>query len=177
VKTLIVATATVLFFLTAVWAVEPFDVKPGLWETSVSTDLSGVSGMPAMPSIPPEVLAKMPASQRAQMEALMKGRGGANGPITNKVCLTRKSLEEGGFGQADKSCKSEVISYTASKQVLQIECTRDGSKMTGELTLERVDSEHVKGTAIMNAPQGQMKMAFENHWLAADCGDIQPAGR
>jgi hypothetical protein len=170
-------SAAALFLLTAAWAADPFDVKPGLWETSVTTDLSGASGMPAMPNIPPEVMAKMPAAQRAQVEALMKSRGGTAAPITNKVCVTRSSVDEGSFGRTDKSCTSKVVSSSASKQVLQIECERNDSKMTGELTVERVDSEHVKGSVVMKTPQGQTKMTFENRWLSADCGDVRPAGK
>ncbi len=179
VKTFIMGTAA-LFLLTAAWAAEPFDAKPGLWETSVTTDLTGMSGMPAMPAmpnIPPEVMAKMPAAQRAQMEAMMKSRGGTAAPMTNKVCMTRSSVDEGSFGRADKSCTSKVVSSSASKQVMQIECERNDSKMTGEVTVERVDSEHVKGSVVMKAPQGQMKMTFENRWLSADCGDVKPAGK
>ena len=70
-----------------------------------------------------------------------------------------------------------MVSSSASKQVLQIECVQNGSTMTGVLTVERVDSEHVKGSAIMKAPQSQMKMTFENHWLSAACGNVNPAGK
>ena len=177
VKTFIVGATAALFLLTAVWAADPFDVKPGLWETSVTTDMPGMSGMPAMPAIPPEVMAKMPPAQRAQMEAMIKSRGGTAAPMVNRVCMTRSSVDEGGFGQTDKSCKSKVVSSSASKQVLQIECVQNGSTMTGEVTVERVDSEHVKGSMLAKTPQGQMKMTFENHWLSADCGNVKPAGK
>jgi hypothetical protein len=176
-KTTIASTVAVLFLSMPIWAADPFDVKPGLWETSVATDIAGMPAMPAMPAmpnLPPEVMAKMPPAQRAQMESIMKGRGGAS-PMATRVCMTRGSVDDGGFGQADKSCKSKVVSSSASKQVLQIECTQNGSKMTGELTLERLDSEHVRGAAVMKASEGQMKMTFENRWISSDCGDVKPA--
>ena len=50
-----------------------------------------MSGMPAIPNIPPDVLAKMPPEQRARVEAAMKG-----GPSTDvrKECITKEKLEK-----------------------------------------------------------------------------------
>jgi hypothetical protein len=176
-KTYIASAITALFFLPAVFAIDAFDVKPGLWEISVNTNIPGMpnmSQMPKIPAMPPEIMAKLPPAQRAQMESMMKGRGGASSPMSSRICMTRNSMDNGGFGQTDKSCKSKIVSSTANKQVLQMECTQDGAKMTGELTLERVDSEHVKGSAVMKSPQGQMKMSFNNRWISNDCGDVKP---
>ncbi len=168
----------------ATWAADdnkPFDAKLGLWETAVSMNMAGMPAMPAMPQIPAEALANMPPAQRAQIEAMMKGRGGAGGPqITTKVCLTRASLDAGALGQSDKSCTSKVVSSTASKQVIHVECAQEKSKTTGDLTLERVDAEHAKGTMAMKQSEGgqtrDVTMAFDTKWISADCGDVKPVG-
>jgi hypothetical protein len=157
--------------------IKPFDAKVGLWETTSTTE---ISGMPAMPQIPEEQLAKMPPEQRARIEAMMKGRG-AGGPRTNtsKSCVTRESLEKAmAFGQNEESCTRKVISSSSSKQEIHIECTRGKSTMTGDLTIERQDGEHAKGSMVMKSAGSErpidMKMSFTSKWLSADCGDVKP---
>jgi hypothetical protein len=162
----------------AAWAadVRPLDAKVGLWETSASTE---VSGMPAMPQIPEATLAKMPPEQRARLEAMMKSRSGGGGPqMTTKVCLTRESLQAGALGRNDKSCTSNVVSSSASKQLIHVECNQGEAKSTGDLTVELVDPQHMKGTMLMKSSVGgqsrDMKMSFDTKWIAADCGAVKP---
>ena len=70
----------VMAFLTplAGWAADPvpMDIKPGLWESSVTTPMGG------MPALPPEVLSKLTPEQLAKM-----GRGGPR-MMTSKHCVT-----------------------------------------------------------------------------------------
>src|SRR5690348_15022970 len=89
---------------------KPIDVKVGLWE---STNTSEMSGMPAMPAIPPDKLAQVPPEQRARIEAMMKGRGGSN-TSTTRSCLTKESLERGLNFLNDKSCVSKTTSSSSS---------------------------------------------------------------
>jgi Protein of unknown function (DUF3617) len=157
--------------------IKPFDVKLGLWETTSTTEMSGMA-MPNMPQIPPDALSRMPPEQRARVEAMMKGRGGAARPVTTKVCITKETLAHAGaFGQTDKSCTMTVVSSTPSKQVMHMDCTRQENHMSGDMTVERVDTEHAKGSMVMKS-EGEhavnMKMSFENKWLGADCGDVKP---
>ena len=157
--------------------VKPFDIKVGLWETSTTTEMSGMA-MPNMPQIPPEALARMPPEQRARIEAMMKGRGGSPNAMTVKSCMTKESLDRGAlFNQQDKSCTMKVVSSTPSKQVMHMDCTRDNNHMTGDMTVERVDAEHAKGNMVMKS-EGEhamnMKMSFQTKWLSADCGDVKP---
>ena len=161
-------------------AVTPLDVKVGLWETKVSTDMGGMPKMSSMPSIPPEALAKMPAEQRAKMEAMMKSRAGG-GPMntTTKVCITKEQLSNpAAFSRPDKSCAYKMVSSTSSKQQVHVECDREGVKTTGDLTVERVDAQHIKGNMAMKSGTAEhpvnMNMSFENSWISADCGDVKP---
>jgi hypothetical protein len=160
--------------------IKPFDAKPGLWETTNTTE---ITGMPVMPQIPPEALAKMTPEQRAQFDAMMKGRGAAGGPrsTTTKSCLTREALERGlAFHQSDKSCAPKVVSSSSSKQVMHVECDQGKVKTTGDLTIERIDSEHAKGTMTMKSTEANqpinVKMSFTTKWLSSDCGDVKPMG-
>jgi hypothetical protein len=87
-KTALFFSAALLCPLSA-WAaddIRPFDAKTGLWETTSTMEMPGMPSMPAMPQIPPEQLAKMSPQQRAQVEAMLKARGGAASPrvtVTN----------------------------------------------------------------------------------------------
>ena len=67
-----------------------------------------------------------------------------------------------------------------------MECTRGNTKTAGDLTLERVDSEHLKGNMDMKTtgdsstgggPQNMnINISFTNRWLSSDCGDVKPSG-
>ena len=80
----------ILAFLTpfAGWAIDPvpMDVKLGLWETTMTSQMD-ISSL-----IPAEALAKLPPDQRAKMEASMGGRGGAR--TTTKHCITKDTINE-----------------------------------------------------------------------------------
>jgi hypothetical protein len=182
-KTIILLGAALLAPLTT-WAaddIKPFDGKPGLWETTSTTEMSGLPGMPAMPQIPPEQLAKMTPQQRAQVEAMIKARmGAAGGPQTDttKSCLTSDSFKNGlTMGQKNTNCTQKVTSSSSSMQNIHMECTQGKTTMVGDFMIERVDSEHAKGNLVMKAAGDQpinMKMSFSTKWLSADCGDVKP---
>ncbi len=162
--------------------IKPFDVKLGLWETTVKTETPGMPAMPSMPNIPEDVLARLPPEKRAQLEAMMKARGaGGPGAITAKVCQTRESLDRGiAFNPSEKACTYKVVSSSSSKQVVHMDCAQGEVKMSGDMTVERADAEHIKGAAVMKSTGGErtvdMKMSFDSKWLSADCGGVKPAG-
>ena len=169
----------------AMWSQEirPIDVKPGLWENTVT--ISGLS-MPNMPQLTPDQLAKMPPQTRAQLEGMQKG-GGAPQTHTMKSCITREQLSTPLADYGEKSCSHKLVSSSSSSQTIHVECTRGNTKTVGDITLQRVDSEHLKGDMLMKAigdsstagSIGQnmtIKMAFSNKFLSSDCGDVKPAG-
>jgi len=133
-----------------------------------------------MPQIPDAVLARMSPQQRAQMEAMMKGRGAGGQQATVKSCVTKESLNAAALGQTDKACTSKMVSSSSSKQVWHLDCTRGNVKTSGDMTIERVDAENVKGAMAVKATEGaqgaDVNVSFTMKWLAADCGDVKPAG-
>lgn len=153
-----------------------FDVKLGLWESTTQTEMPGMS---SMPGIPAEALAQMPPEQRARLEAMMKGRGaGGPGAIKTKYCLTEESLKQGQVGQVDKSCTYKVVSSSPSKQVIHMDCKKDGTTMTGDMTVVRVDEGHYTATVAMKSSGGEVpvnvKMSLDNKWLSSNCGSVKP---
>lgn len=143
--------------------------------------MEGMPAMPQMPQIPPETLARMPPEQRERVQAMMKSRGGAGQPMTVRSCVTKESLDRGqGFGGGNQQgCTSKITSQTDSKMTVHMECDRNGSKMTGDGTYERV-GDGVKGTMVMHMENGgkggpsAVRMSFTSKFLGADCGNVKP---
>jgi hypothetical protein len=176
----------------ATWAqdIKPFDAKLGLWESTSTTEISGMPATPATPAMPAlteEQLAKIPPAQRATVEAMMKGRGSAGSPRSNtsKYCLTRESLNRAQYN-SEKNCTTKLVSSSASNQQIHVECAAGNTRSTGEVALERVDAEHIKGSVVLktsntdgNGVAGRtmdIKVSLNNKWLSSDCGDVKPIG-
>jgi hypothetical protein len=167
--------ALVVFSSLTLWAADnitPLNVKEGLWEMTVTHSMSG---MPAMPDIPPDVLAKMPPEQRARMEAMMKG-----GPSTDvrKECITKEKIEKhSAFSNNRGDCTRTVVNSTGSKLEVKIHCEEKQASTDGTLVLETVGSDHVKGTmqAVTNANGHTMNMnfTFSSKYLGPACGDVK----
>ena len=163
------------------------DVKPGLWENTSTTTISGLTMPRNMPQLTPEQLEKMPPAQRAQIESMMKGAAGAPQTNVTKACVTAEQLSHPLLDNGDKSCTYKMTGSSSSSQSIHVECARGNTKTLGDMVLTRVDSEHVKGDMNMKttgdaSTQGSagqnmtIKLSFSNKWLGADCGDVKPSG-
>jgi len=177
--------AIVILCPAATWAqdIKPVDVKPGLWENTTTTEMSGMA-MPQMPQLTPEQLAQLPPEARARLQA-MKGGMGTPRVSTSKACITKEQLSKP-LSNIDQSCTAKLVSSTSSSQQIHFDCSRGNTKTVGDLTLNRVDSEHMKGDMAMKATGDgstpgapasvTIKVTFNNKWLSADCGDVKPSG-
>ena len=158
-----------VFFSTTVWAADftPLNVKTGEWEVTTTGESTG-----QLP-IPQAMLDKMTPEQRAKMEAMMKARG-MQGPrtIVNKHCVKKEDLDKP-FGNDDKSCKRTIVTASATKQEIHMECEMGGGKQVGTLKFEAVDSSTVKGSMQMTASNGARTMnvnsTFSAKWLGPAC--------
>ena len=168
--------AIVLFSLTLFAAdkIAPLNVKEGLWEMTVTHSMIG---MPAMPAIPPDALAKMPPEQRARIEAMMKG--GASTDV-HKQCVTREKLErQSAFSDDRKECTRTVLNSTGSKLEVKIHCEKSGGQGStdGTLLVEVVGSDNVKGSMhwVTNSSGRNMNMdfTFSSKYLGPACGDVK----
>ena len=141
--------ARILLGLALLWAlpswtadsIQPLDVKLGLWETSTTTDMSG------MPPMPADLLAKLTPEQRAKMEAAMKARAAQGAKTTTRrTCLTKEELSKAlTFGDDDKSCQRTIISSSRSKQEVHLECTNETMKRSGDVHIEAINAEERQG--------------------------------
>ncbi len=167
---------------TAAWAADPvpLDVKPGEWEYTVTSQMSGMmpAGAPKqMPQIPPEQLAKMPPDVRARVEAQMKqAQAVMNGqPTTNtsKSCIKKEDLAKLNPGNTgNQNCKTTITSSSSRKLEMKMECT-DNNKMTGTILVEATSSDTIKFNLDMagtnNGQPMTMKTNGTGKWLGATC--------
>ena len=152
------------------------EIKLGLWESTMVTQITGVT-MPTMPQLTPEQLSK---SQHDTPGA------GAPQSRTSKMCIAREQLSKPLVNYGDKNCTSKLVSTSASMQQIHTECSPGNNKMVGDLTLQRLDPEHFKGDMILKASGDgstpgapasmHIKVSFTERFLASDCGDVKPSG-
>jgi hypothetical protein len=167
--------ALIAFSSLAVWAADkitPLNVKEGLWEVTVTHSMSG---MPAMPNISPDALAKMPPEQRARLEAMMQG---GSSPDVRKECITKDKLEKhSAFSNNRGDCTRTVVNSTSSKLEVKVHCEEKQTTTDGTLALEALTSDGVKGTmhSVINNNGRTMNMdfTFSSKYLGPDCGDIK----
>jgi hypothetical protein len=156
------------------WAsdkITPLNVKEGLWEMTVTHSMTG---MPVA-NIPPETLAKMPAEQRARIEAMMKG-----GPSTTvqKECITKEKLEKHSAFDANRgNCTRTVLTSTGSKLEMKFHCEEKQTSSDGTFLMEAIGSDNVKGTmhSVTNNNGRTMNMDFtiNSKYLGPSCGDVK----
>ena len=153
---------------------QPLNVKMGLWEISMT---HATGGMPAMPAIPPEALAKMTPEQRARVEGMMKNRS-ASGTTAVKSCLTREKIEKQTAFQEERSqCTHTVLSSSSSGFEMKLHCAEKDSTSDGTFKLDVINSENVKGVMHMvvsgNGQNMNIDSSFTSRYLGPACGDVK----
>ena len=153
---------------------QPMNVKPGLWETTMTMTVAG-----EMP-IPPGTLDQLTPEQRARVEARMKANSAGNtNTHTDKSCVTKEDLEKfkSDFGARGNGCSPTIISSTSSSAKAKISCETQGLSGTGTYEVEALDSEHLKGSSHATMTSGghtmNMDGKFTSKWLGSSCEGIK----
>jgi len=148
-------------------AIPPLNIKPGLWEVTLTVETSGP---------PPEVLAKLSHEERARFEAMAK-QWAAEGPRTTlkRNCLDEKQLHQQlmlTFGGEGQGCRQSVVQASRTKQELRVDCGDGAAPKGGTVSIEAMDPEHVKAASMRFAPDwsGAMKISTATlRWLGTVC--------
>jgi hypothetical protein len=125
------------------------------------------------------MLANIPPERRAQVEAMMAGRGGAPTTVI-KSCLTTESLSRALNFNSDpkRICQNKLITSSPTKQEIDLECTTDKGKAVGKVMFEALSSEAGRGTMQMSidTSSGTIKSSatISSRYLGPDCGDVKP---
>jgi hypothetical protein len=145
-------------------------VKMGLWESTVTSTIGGLT-------IPPDVAARLQAMGRS-----VPGSGPHT--VVTQSCMTKdewaKSIEK--MNNNESKCTYTNRSITSQKFSFDMSCASEhGGVFTGHFEMLVDDDEHTHGTAHMKSetsgPNGQtmtIDTTLSAHYLAADCGDVKP---
>ena len=158
--------------LLAAGDVRPLNIKTGLWEVTMTSEVSG------RPPIPPDVLARMTPEQRAKFEAAMKARASQGSqPKTHTNCITKEKLNKDPFSEERKSCTRTVLASTGSRMDIREVCEDQNGKREMTIRIEAPDSEHVTGSGQVTAAGGNnsmnVSMHFTGKWIGAVCPETK----
>jgi len=147
-----------------VLAADALQVKTGLWETTATSTITGMS-------LPAEQLAKIPPAQRAQMEQMLKQQT-APRTSTDRSCITQKDLQDGAFRRQatqDGNCTYKLVMATARHQEWAFQCSNEVGGATGTMTVDAPDSTHMRGQLQMKSSRGNASIALAGQWISASC--------
>lgn len=152
---------------------EPLKVKPGLWETTTTTEKQGANKPNNLDQLTPE--------QRAKVEAQLAVRAKKE-THTVKSCLSAEQVKsaEAFMGRAKQhGCTRKVELQTASDVKASIECRGGANPMSGRMEMHAVDEQTMTGKSEMlyGAPdrlQLLTKSDISAKWLGAAC-QVAPA--
>jgi hypothetical protein len=151
-------------------AAPPPPVKMGLWQSNVTTTMTGFQ-------IPPDVAARLEAMGR-------KVPGATPQTTVTQSCLTPEEWAKS-FAQLnnnDAKCTYTNRTITPQKMSFDMSCASEhGSVFAGHFEMFVDDAEHTHGSAHMKSegggPNGQpieMNSTLTTHYLGADCGSVKP---
>lgn len=152
-------------------AAERLAVKTGLWENTVTMQITGVT-------LPTEQLQRMDPEQRAQIEQLMKQMGvGQPRTETDQSCINEEDLDGRTFResmeQAGDQCKVTEVSATSRRQEYTFQCAAEGATTEGRMVIDVVSDTRVRGTMEASVAEGRMDMKFDATWKASACGNVE----
>jgi hypothetical protein len=152
--------------------IKPLNVKPGFWETTTTSKVSGA------PPIPPETLARLTPEQRARLEERMRANsGGSTNTVTDKHCVSKEDVEKADFGQGKGECTYTIQTSTSTQAKGKYSCNIQGMKVNGAVDITAPDSEHIKGSSegslSANGHTMNAETTFTSKFLGASCGNVK----
>ena len=148
------------------------DVKFGLWENTIVTNLGGAA-------MPQKDTSKLPPEQAAKIAEAMKGLTGDR-TITEKNCITKEDLAKDSFMMPENSkmtCKRTVTTNTKSTFAADIDCTGE-TTTKGQITVESLagGSAYKGAMKMATTSRGRtmnLTMTMTGKYLGAECGDVK----
>jgi tetratricopeptide (TPR) repeat protein len=164
-----------------VWAadaIEPLDLKPGLWQIALTIRTSGPAPIP-----PAGALAKRKPAERARIDAQGTAKT-AEGPriSVRRICLREKELQPAlllAFGGEVRGCRQTVTNASRAAQEIHVDCDQGGEQGGRTVRIEVRDKENAEVTSNWSATDGagtlRMSSTATLQWLGAVCELDQPA--
>lgn len=160
------------------------NLKPGLWESTQGTQVSGNGQMQQQMAQAQQQMANMPPEQRQMMEQMLKSRGitmnvrGGPGAISVRYCLTPEMAARKEIPAQRGDCKATHQPMGPGKMKIAFHCSNPPSSGEGEVTFASPEAYHMKmvvNTNVQGRPE-RMNVDASGRWLGADCGDVKPYG-
>lgn len=151
----------------AMAAAEKLDIRPGTWEITATTQVSGA------PPLSQEMLSKMTPQQRAELEAAFKAEA-AKGPQTEvtRECITPEEVEQPFKAAELEDCTQDIERTTRTTQEARLVCTGE-AKGSGLLKVTAPTPETMSATLDLRAGEGPdamtIKAQMKGRWLTAEC--------
>jgi hypothetical protein len=142
-------------------------VLPGLWETSIKSDMGQAMGN--MQNMPPAVREKLKAKG-----IQMNGNG-----ITTRYCVSPEQANKDKFDYGQHGdCKVENAHFAGNVFSADSICTHGQMTMRGHVQMTFESQRHYFGTVAVNGNAGNMPINsttnIDAHFVAADCGAVKP---
>ena len=157
---------------------ETLDIRTGLWETTSTMTMTGMTGAGAGAAQMPDT-SKMTPEQRAHIEALMKTMRGEPKTTVTRTCVTQETLEKDRFDEHESNCTRTVVEKTKKLVHMTLACKSErGGTGHGEFRYEAPNRETLKGGFEMTTIPAKggtihMKSQTSGRWLSADCGKVK----
>lgn len=151
--------------------IQPLNIKPGLWETTITHNVTGA------PPIPAEMLNRLTPEQRARMEERMRANSAAHTTSsTSRGCTTKEDLQKDKL-HLGKECTPTILASSSTMAKGKVSCESEGVKTTGSLEIEVLDQEHLKGSSHATVTTDGQVMnvdgTFTSKWVGPDCGTVK----
>lgn len=159
-------------------------LQPGLWEVKIVKQIvdgrDQTAQMAGAAERMQQMMASMPAAQRAQMEATMKQHGVSQGGDGGfRICITPEMAKrDKPIMDKDGRCQPATVTHNGNQMTYEFSCTINGATTAGKgvstIAPDQV-STHVEMTRTdakggSHVIQNDTQMSF----VSADCGDVQP---
>lgn len=157
-------------------AIPPLDLKPGLWQTTLTVRTTG------MPPMPPELAQKLTPEQRWRIDAKAK-ESSAQSP---KVTVTTKCFEEDDltrtllltFGSDRQGCTQSAASPSRNVREIRLKCGDGVVRSTGTVRMEATTRDAFTVTSEWFATDSSRRLTISSSaagkWLGASC-DVKAA--
>jgi hypothetical protein len=153
---------------------EPLNIKPGLWQMTVSGEMHG------MPPIPKERLKGMSPQQRAAIERMMTESAK---PHTRELrqCISKEDINKSEdlftAQPPGMKCSNKLSKHSGHSMSGTIDCTKSDTHTKGTYSYQAKDREHVSGKVAMTISNGTNTMtttgSMTGHWISAKCANTQ----
>ena len=150
-------------------AVEPLNIRPGLWEVTQSMTTSGA----------PLYIEGMPESGRAEYAKSWAKDVGKTHTDKDEQCITAKDIKEAKVfedrSQKGKQCKTSTTKQTTTAWVASSECKDAKTTNLTQIDYSAPSPDRFTGSlkSTMTTPNGKtvIDMKMSGKWVAASCPD------